>query len=184
MELNEREILERVTVLTARVMYQIAEEIGGGDIKKGFNSIADTLQRSGSPELPDCFWERTEEEDGVTHAEINKFGKTFSGTAVCAEEDSGVQSEVIGEQIAAGRAEIAYCQYIIQEILKPRAKVLGHTAHCIKQGVAAHSYIAKMACRQYSIVCKDIHNMKKLIEANRVIINLLSDFTNIENLEG
>lgn len=109
---------------------------------------------------PQFFWD---EETGVAKCVISNGYSTFTGTAVCAEQDQDMKSEKTGCEIAAQRALIQYLTHIRDYELKPQLKSLLQLYNVMKHSSNFNekSYENKMLQRQIRLIETDLATIKE-----------------------
>ena len=96
--------------------------------------------------------------DGNSMCVIKYKGLTFTGTAVCHEDDRDFMSERVGMSIAECRANIELLRFIRDHEIKPQLKILNHLLSNMRNSKHYNpiSYEAKMLRSQIRVIEKEL----------------------------
>lgn len=111
-------------------------------------------------------------ETGIASAIINSGEKSFSGYAICMEEDRDMMNEKTGCEIALMRAQLEYLIDIRDNQLKPAIKTLYELYNSIKNSKKFNnkSYEMKKIFHMINSKEKDLKEIKLLIKEQKARI--------------
>lgn len=164
-------IMEKMLNQMILISYAIDEE----NPKSCFRAYTNAFARAGY--YPDKDTEITQNGNSV-YCHIKYKGQEFEGIAATSPKEVRF-SYNIGATIAMNRAEKELYSYII-EALRIQKKELFHLLDCIKHGKDAKSRAAKLTCRAYNRVCKDILVFEQCRLNCIEMVNFCSDLLNKE----